>query len=182
MKRILSILAAVGAMVSATASAQSASDDVQHNVSVTISPIHLALPVIELTGEYRITPKMGAAAILGAGSVTAENSEKVTVIEVGGQFAYYALGTFIHGLQVGAEAIYLYANADQANIDVSGNGLAIGPFLGYKIATNIGFTFVAQGGVQYVTAKASATDGTNTASESDKDIIPLLNLNVGWSF
>lgn len=170
-------------MVSATAFAQSPSDDVQHNVSVTVSPIYLALPVVELMGEYRINPKMGAALILGVGSITDDTTDnKYTLFEGGAQFSYYALGTFIHGLQVGAEAIYVYASQDDIDINVSGNGLGIGPFLGYKIATNIGFTFVAQGGVQYIVATGTASDGSQSASASDSDVIPLINLNVGWSF
>ena len=41
-----------------------------------------------------------------------------------------------------------------------------------------GFTFDAQLGFEHVSARASS--GTSTAG--DKTFIPLLNLNVGWSF
>jgi hypothetical protein len=125
---------------------------------------------------------MGAALILGGGSVSSDGSS-YTAIEAGAQFRYYVLGTFIHGLQVGAEVLYLYlSNSDDSTIEASGDGLAVGPFLGYKIATNLGFTFELQGGVQYLFASAKAESGNVSATAEDSNIIPLLNINLGWSF
>lgn len=143
---------------------------------------------MELTGEYRVMDKLGLALVVGGGKITTETTtffpeETYTVFEAGAQARYYVLGDFDHGMQLGAEALYLYVDRDEEDVyTASGDGLAIGPFIGYKIATNIGFTFDTQLGVQYVTAKADATDGSSTATEEDTDIIPLLNLNVGWSF
>lgn len=156
--------------------------DVQHQVSITISPIHLVQPIVELTGEYCLADKIGAALILGGGSVSSDNSN-YTAIEAGAQFRYYVLGTFIHGLQVGAEVLYLYlSNSGDSAIEASGDGLAVGPFLGYKIATNLGFTFEMQGGVQYLFASAKAESGSVSATAEDSNIIPLVNINLGWSF
>lgn len=152
-------------------------DDVQHNVSITFSPIHLTLPVFEVTGEYRLQDKMGVAAIGGGGSV-----DGTTIIEAGAQFRYYVLGSFIHGAQVGAEAIFVHADASDSNIEVTGQGFGLGPFVGYKIATNLGLTFDAQVGAQYVIATADASSGSAQASADDSDVIVLLNLNLGWSF
>ena len=59
---------------------------------------------------------------------------------------------------------------------------AKGPDIGYKLITSGGFTFVVQGGIQYVAARAEAHDSTRSEEESDSDWIPLLNLNLGWSF
>ncbi len=159
-----------------------------HRFSLTVSPLHLVLPIVELTGEYAIMNDLSAALILGGGKITSEASglvaeETYTAYEVGAQGRYYLLGDFEHGMQVGAEALYLYLDRDgESSITVSGAGLALGPFIGYKIATHIGFTFDAQLGFQYMVARAEATDGTNTAKGEDSDILPLLNLNVGWSF
>src|SRR6476646_9254851 len=42
-------------------------DHPRRMMSLTISPLHLFLPIVELTGEYRVLDKLGVAAIAGAG-------------------------------------------------------------------------------------------------------------------
>jgi hypothetical protein len=155
-------------------------EDVQHTASITISPFHLIAPIVELTGEYRLHDKIGAAVIGGFGSM-GYKSTRYWVYEAGGQFRWYAIGSFIHGMEVGAEV--LFAGVSGENVEGSGvtgvgQGLAVGPFLGYKIATNIGFTFDAQLGAQASFLHAAA----GGSSASAVDFIPLLNLNIGWSF
>lgn len=44
------------------------------SMSLTFSPLHLVLPILELTGEYRVNPKLGVAVILGGGKVTPETA------------------------------------------------------------------------------------------------------------
>jgi len=158
--------------------------------SITFSPIHLLMPVVEVTAEFAINDKIGVAGILGYGSISAETATQTGIqkrrfraYEVGGHFNYYVIGSFDHGMQLGLEALYVKVVTDN-NIEISGaaNGLALGPYVGYKVITNVGFTFEANGGFQYVAMRADATDGTNTASVSQKKVIPLLNLNIGWSF
>lgn len=88
-------------------------------------------------------------------------------------------------LEFGAELLYARVVTDRTDVSVSGNadGLAIGPFIGYKLLTSIGFTFVAQGGFEYLTARAHAQDTSgNSAGNSGSQFIPLVNLNIGWSF
>ena len=65
-----------------------------------------------------------------------------------------------------------------SNLSAKGEGVAVGPFLGYKYTADVGFTFDAQLGIERVFAKA--TSGSSNASDST--YVPLLNLNVGWSF
>ena len=146
--------------------------------SLTISPLHLVLPVVELTAEARAHDKIGVALIGGGGKYTDPNVSGISasVYEVGGQVRAYVLGDFRHGMQLGGELLYLHL--DDKRLSATGEGLAIGPFVGYKIMTDIGFTFDAQVGFEYITARAQASGSTN----NDKSIIPLLNLNVGWSF
>jgi hypothetical protein len=146
--------------------------------SLTISPLHLTLPVVELTGEARVHDKIGVALIGGAGKYTDPNINGVsaTVYEVGGQVRAYVIGDFRHGMQVGGEVLYLHLS--DARLAATGEGLAIGPFIGYKIMIDAGFTFDAQLGVEHISLQAS--NASNSAS--DKTFIPLLNLNVGWSF
>jgi hypothetical protein len=145
--------------------------------SLTISPLHLFLPVVELTGEARVHDKVGVAVVGGAGKYTDDSVNiSATVYELGAQVRFYLLGDFRQGLKLGAELLYLHLNA--TDVVATGEGLAIGPFVGYKIIVDAGFTFEAQLGFEHVSAQAQS--GGSAASE--KDYIPLLNLNIGWSF
>jgi hypothetical protein len=133
---------------------------------------------VELTGEARLHDKIGVAVIGGGGKATDRNGSGITatVYEVGGPVRAYVIGDFRHGMQVGGEVLYLHL-AD-SRISATGEGLAIGPFVGYKLTIDAGFTFDAQLGVEHLSLQAhNATD-----SASNKTFIPLLNLNVGWSF
>ena len=100
---------------------------------------------------------------------------------------YYVLGDFEHGLQVGAEGIYIHESATatigKTAIKASGTGMALGGFLGYKYVSKLGVTFDGQLGAQRLGlgAEASASTG-QAASASENDVIPLVNLNVGWTF
>ena len=162
-------------------------------VSVTFSPIHLLFPIVEVTGEVAVNEKLGVAGILGIGSVpltttrvaasgTSTDTEHLSAWEVGGHVNYYAVGSFEHGMQVGFEVIYMKVAAASTSYHsaASAAGLAMGPYVGYKIITGVGFTFEANLGAEYVALRAESASGTETASDSRW--IPLLNLNVGWSF
>lgn len=158
--------------------------------SVTFSPIHLVFPIVEVTAEFAVTPKIGVAGILGAGTVKLENSrgetvERLRAWELGAHFNYYVIGSFDHGMQLGVEALYLKVTRPEGSSDqisVSGAGLALGPYAGYKIIAGPGFTFEANLGVQYVAVRAEASSTTASTSASERRVIPLVNLNVGWSF
>lgn len=150
------------------------------SVSITTSPIHLVLPVFEVTTELRVADQVGVAVILGAGSVTPEGeTQKVGVFEVGGQGRYYLTARRKHRLHVGAEVAYLYAEAASGNVTATGNGVSFGAFGGYKYTAGIGFTFVAQLGVA---ATGFAAEDSAGGTASDREVMPLLNLDVGWSF
>jgi hypothetical protein len=151
--------------------------------SLTFSPLHLLLPVVELTGELRVHDKVGVALVVGAGKISDTVSNvKLTasVVEVGAQLRGYVVGDFRHGMQLGAEVLYLHLST--TDVSARGAGVAVGPFLGYKYVAPIGFTVDVQLGVEYVAARATATDGSQSASNSNSTVIPLLNANVGWSF
>lgn len=161
-------------------------------MSVTISPLHLTMPVVELTGEFKADDNWSAAVIGGVGSYTQQNSvlgeQTYDVWEVGAQFRFYALGDFDHGMQVGAEVLYVNVSNEietsDGTLSGTGEGVAVGPFLGYKIATDLGFTFEGQLGYQRIGlgAEASNESSGETVTDEDSDWGPLLNLNVGWSF
>jgi hypothetical protein len=160
----------------------------RRTVSITISPIHLTLPVLELTGEFRVLDKLGLAVVVGGGKVTPDGllglppPPAIPVWEAGVQARYYVLGDFRHGMQVGGELMYLHASAEQGTASAVAHGVSVGPFLGYKVMADIGFTFDCQLGYQFMGVGASGTDGQTSSSQSSSDSGVLLNLNVGWSF
>jgi hypothetical protein len=162
--------------------------DEGHTAYVSFSPIHLLLPLVELMGELRLHRHVGVAVIAGYGSVKPEGSTtRFSVLEVGGQLVGYPVGHFDHGMQLGVEVLYVgVSGSDRSGgerISGAAQGLAMGPLVGYKFASKVGFSLNVQGGVQYVAlrANASSTSGA-TASAEDSSVIPLLNFNLGWSF
>lgn len=152
--------------------------------SLTISPIHLLMPVFELTAEFRGSEHLGLAVVGGAGSIKAADLDtRFGVYEVGGQVRYYLTGDFRRGLELGAELIYLHVSGSLGDVSGVGEGIGVGPFLGYKLGTMAGFVFDAQLGAERVGIAASSHDSSGSAgSASEQRWIPLLNLNIGWSF
>jgi len=148
--------------------------------SLTVSPLHLVIPLVELTGEFRSGEKIGIAVTGGAGWITPKNSDvTASIFELGGSFRYYVLGNFRKGMQIGAELMYLHVSATDGFEAAVVAGTTLGPFLGYKVATVSGFTFDGQLGLGYVALRGDSDTGS---SESFSAFIPLLNANIGWSF
>lgn len=158
-----------------------------NHVYVSFSPVHLVFPIVELTVEARLHSRIGVAAIGGYGNVKSSGLS-IPIWEAGGQFVAYPVGDFDHGMQLGAEVLYMGASAQKSEagttVTASAAGLSAGAFVGYKLATRVGFTFNVQGGVAHLSASgdAKATGTTATASASRSEWAPLLNANVGWSF
>ena len=152
-------------------------------LSLTFSPIHLAVPMGLVTGEVRVRDKLGVAVLAGIGWVT-QTSPGITthfrLFEVGTQVRYYVLGTFRHGLQLGAEAAYFHLSSPFARqLAATADAVAVGPFVGYKIATEVGLTFEAQLGYQHLWARGEENGAAAARNESSS---VLFHLNVGWSF
>jgi hypothetical protein len=158
---------------------KAAAEDAGHIVSLTISPLHLIFPIVEVTGEVRLPADFSVAAIGGVGRIAG-----FTAWEVGAQGRYYLIGGFEHGMPLGVEASFVQVEAREDSISGTGQGLGIGPFVGYKFASDLGFTIDLAGGVQFGVVRARATDGESgeTARASSNTVYPLLNLNLGWSF
>lgn len=154
--------------------------------SITLSPLHLIMPMGEVTAEFRIIDKLGIAAVFGAGTFIYTDVTPPTVLEAGASLRYYVVGDFEHGMQLGAEVLYAHVATSTSEGDVTvtgvGSGLAVGPFIGYKIATRVGFTFDSQVGVTFAAVDAEASGGGQSASQSASLVGLLLNLNIGWSF
>jgi hypothetical protein len=190
MPTICSLIIAASLATATAAGAAPAEDavvkarDDDRRFSLTFSPVHLVLPVVEVTGELRAADRVGVAVVAGAGTVPIEGlDERVFAYEIGAQGRFYLLGDFDGGLQVGAEALWLGASSDDVDgVEAVAAGLAIGPFAGYKHTFSFGLTLDGQVGAQYIAIAAEASDGDRTETEADQDVIVLLNLNVGWSF
>jgi hypothetical protein len=155
----------------------------QRSFSLTFSPIHLLIPMLELTGEVKIQDRFSVAFIGGIGRYSQTDSGvnlSATAYEAGGHLRFYPIGDFRRGLELGVEVLYL--KLSDTNLAASGEGLAVGPFIGYKITTDAGFTFDVQGGAERVFERATATSYGSTSTATQSAYIPLLNLNIGWSF
>lgn len=167
-----------------------------HSVAVMISPLHLILPVVEITTELRLHENAGVAIIGGIGSMDPYRfstpppgieTGRFTVWELGGQLAVYPIGHFDHGVQLGAEVLYVGAAGSAESKTGSatgvGQGLSMGPFLGYKFTARAGFSLAIQGGVAYTTLRADVKDSSgNESSATGSGVGPLLNINLGWAF
>lgn len=150
------------------------------SVALTFSPLHLFVPMAELTGEFRVSHRVGVALIGGVGSMRDMNTnEKIQLVEGGASARYYAAGSFRTGLQLGFEALYAHAFTDVMNIDIKAAGLALSPFAGYKWTHSSGFTLEGELGASYMVARAHADTGQMAER---KAYGPMLNLQLGYSF
>ena len=160
-------------------------------VSLTFSPLHLLFPVFEIEAELAMAPHFGVGVIGGIGTMNTQTvnpaypDQDFSVYELGGQLIGYPLREF-SSLQIGAELMWIHVNATKyqgQSVEANAGGVAVGPLVGYKVLTDIGFTFAVQGGFQYVAVRAHASDSEgNSARAESSDFVPLLNLNLGWSF
>jgi hypothetical protein len=151
------------------------------------------LPVVEIQGEYGLTSSLSVAGVGGYGNATVPSNlsgDEISfnVFEVGGQFRLYPIGDFEHGIQLGAEALYTEVTTEEGTtyagerVVGTGEGLALGPFIGYKYVAGFGITIDIQGGVQRLFAQAEASQNGRMASGEREEWIPLANLNIGLSF
>ncbi len=142
--------------------------------SLTFSPIHLALPFVEVTGEFRVGEDLGIAAIAGAGDIKAkETDQRYKVYELGAQARYYVYGDFTRGFDVGIEAIYLAAYDETGSAIIRGEGVTVGGYGGYKRVLN-GVTIDLQLGAQVLAVR--------TATEQESKAGALVNVNFGYTF
>ncbi len=194
------LLAIAFLLTSASALADRAKDT-QHSISITVDPL-LAIPthsvtpathdgaqvdgptvqLFEVTGEYRVLDKVGVVAYGGWGPWSDPSGMKGSNYVVATQGLFYPFGYFEHGMQAGLEAVYIGTTGGTASVKGGASTFGAGPLLGYKIATNVGFTFEAQAGADYLAARASASDGTISSTASSSQWVPRLRIQLGWSF
>lgn len=149
--------------------AQAQEDPAPRRVSVTISPLHLLSPELHLMGEVRLAPRVGAAAILGAGRITDED-QTYRIWEAAVQLRYYPFGSFTRGMMLGADAGHVDVNGQIQSAMEDLVGTRAGGFIGYKMTWQSGLTAEAQIGPVYLWG------------EEESEVQTLHNLRLGWSF
>lgn len=125
-----------------------------HTWSFTINPVSLLGLVVDLSAEYRLHDQIGLVARGGVG----------LGYLFGVQGNYYIIRDFDHGLHVGALALFI--------ADLNGRDLMTGGYVGYKFAAHMGATVSLQVGAGY----------RYELDRPEDYIVPLLQLNLGWSF
>lgn len=173
--------AAPAVVATSSTPVSSAWDPSIRRVGVTVSPLHFAIG-FEGAVEYLVSPQLGLVGIFGTGEASSEGID-FSWREIGGQARYY-IGKNGKGLHVGAEFMNIEVELEEGlgSIEAMAGGNAFGPLVGWKGVWGAGFTFTAQGGYQFMSVEAEATDGEESARKSDSGSDLLLNLDLGWSF
>ena len=155
-----------------------ATADKTNIATVSVSPLHLYIGMVEATSELNARPHLGLGLILGAGRASdVNNTVTGTAYEAGLQINWYPFAAF-SGAHLGVEGTYVTIGDVMEDPHAEVTGLSVGSFVGYKLQTDAGLALIAQGGVQYI----EATGHTSTQLIRDSAVAPLLNLNAGWSF
>lgn len=161
-----------------------------HTLTVSISPLHLILPIVELQAELRVIDHLGVSLIGGYGRLTAKSSTDdvlhFSALELGGQLVWYPKEIF-EGLHLGAEAMWLEATLDEplgtTRYSGVGAGFSVGPLIGYKWIHESGFSVFVQGGFTVLLSRAHVkNDLGQEATAKENEILVLLNVNLGWTF
>jgi hypothetical protein len=138
--------------------------------SLTISPLHLLSPQLQVTGEARLGSKVGASVTLGAGNIS-EEEETYGIWEAEGQLRYYVWGNFSQGLMIGADVGLVDVDGQLESAMETLVGNRAGGFLGFKKVFTRGFTAEVQLGPVHVWGEDDVQEWQT-----------LHTLRVGWSF
>jgi len=149
-------------------------ETIPRKVTLTASPFHALIPFAEITGELLVTAHISGALILGIGKILDSKTDTHVAQEVGAQAIYYVKPTF-RALHVGIEVTYVHSSDTDGATTLTGTSAAVGPLVGYKYIHRTGFTLLAQLGA--AAALVEERSGDNVLK-----VLPILNLNAGWSF
>lgn len=146
----------------------------------------ISRPFFEVDGEYRLHERFGIGGVVGLGRRAIGPLDKQFGWMLGAQGTFYPIGSFHHGLQLGAEVVYGGSsgrgNAGTVVIKQTGSEIGPGAFVGYKIEAKLGPTFSAQLGARYMFYRISVDDGSAPASAASGKGEVLGRFNLGWSF
>lgn len=198
MRKVVTLLALIGTLGIHSA-VLGQEKEPNSNVSITLSTLNLARPVltddqtrynpaVELMGEFNLADKFGVAAIGNVGTAELRqiaSGYNFTSVKFGIQGAYYPVGHFGKGMQLGLQAMRTQVFGEDSPEDyvvtAAANATSVAAFVGYKVIAGPGFTFVGQLGAGPRFLTASAASGGNSATVSELRPKIVLNLNVGWS-
>jgi len=138
-------------------------------ISLTVNAPYLLVPMFELNGEVAVHPRWGIAVRAGAGQ-REDFGQTYRFGEVGAQGTYYLLGTVDRGVQLGLETRYAAFEGD-GMLTGLGDGVGLGPFIGYKRVFDSGVTLGVQLGGEL------ALSGTH-----EQRVNPYFALGLGVSF
>ena len=144
-------------------------------ISLTINPRQILKTFGEGSVEMALRPNIGLGGIAGIG-----RSDSEFQYDIGVHGRYYPLGTFVGGIYVGGQFLYLNVIHHDETDDVIAHVLYPGFFGGGKYIFDVGFTIDGQIGLTYTTALVR--DQRANASIKTSNIDTLFNLNLGWSF
>ncbi len=143
-------------------------------VSLTLSPFHAPLPALELTAEGRISRHVSGALIAGIGRFLDARGHPHDSRELGAQVTYYRAPTF-RELHVGIESTYVKSSDTASSTTFTGTAFAVGAFVGWKYIHRWGVTLIAQGGLAMGWVEEHSL-------ETGTRVLPIINLQAGWSF
>ena len=161
--------------------------------ALSLSPIHLAISVVELQAEVYLGPQFSVAVIFGTGSIPPalpkkflpELSEPIGVTEFRAQARYFYYGASDAGAYLGAQAMHLALETKSQNIDVDGRGPGFGVLAGYKWDWS-GFVLDINVGMAAMSLEGEAegeVGNTEVDAEASKSFtLPTVNTNIGWAF
>ncbi len=146
----------------------------------------LSRPFFEVDGEYRLHERFGLGGEVGLGRRVIGTLDKQFGWMLGVQGTFYPVGSFHHGLQLGAEVVYGGSSgrgtAGTQVIKQTGAEVGPGAFVGYKIESKLGLTFSTQVGARYMFYRVTVNDGNSQATASSGKGEVLGRFNLGWSF
>ena len=185
---VLRALTVLAALTVTAAAAPTFANSANKIASLTISPVHLADSMLELTGEWNYQKDASLAGIVGVGAPDVEGLTG-EALALGIQYRYYPMTTFT-GLHVLAELYYVQLDAkgkhNGVNVDVSSMAFSMSAGAGYKYIFDFGLTGEVQIGYGYTVAQGSGTGSaggqTVNSFRSKEGTGMLVNLNAGWTF
>ena len=167
-RRLWTLLAAIAVVGLAGGTARAEGEEYKR-LTLTVNAPYLLVPLFELNAEVAVRPNWSVAIRGGVGNSDLGGVPR-TIMEFGGQAAYYATGNASRGVQLGLDTRLVSYEGDGMLAGL-GDGIAAGPFVGYKRVFGPGFTLAAQVGAQVA-----------ISGESEDPVLPYVALSAGWSF
>lgn len=147
-----------------------------HRFSLSVSPWEMVEPIVRVQAEMRAGNKSGIGFQAAIG-----NERTQPVWCVGVQYAYYLIGNFEHGMQVGG--LFQYGHSKTlARTDAEGKGIIFGPILGYKYVAPFDLTVGVTAGSMILRHSTQHNTGYNQMVSSTSTAFGLYAvLWLGWT-